>query len=167
MCWLLIMRNSYKNLDAASPAAGSALSIAIPSRLHFVTSAEKPLNGFRVALKDNIDLKGVKTSGASRSYYELYSPAKKSAPFVQKLIDLGAIIVGKTAMSQFADAEDPTGDYVDYHCPFNARGDGYRSPGGSSSGSGAAAGAYNWLDFAVGTDSEPCIPHLRLCTDKR
>lgn len=57
-------------------------------------------------------------------------------------------------MSQFADAEDPTGDFIDFHAPFNPRGDGYRSPGGSSFGAGAAAGAYGWLDFAVGTDSK-------------
>jgi hypothetical protein len=56
-------------------------------------------------------------------------------------------------MSQFADAEDPTGDFVDFHAPWNPRGDGLRSPGGSSYGSGAAAGAYDWLDFAIGTDS--------------
>jgi Asp-tRNA(Asn)/Glu-tRNA(Gln) amidotransferase A subunit family amidase len=72
---------------------------------------------------------------------------------VQKLIDCGAIIVGKTKLSEFADAEDPTGDWVDYHCPFNPRGDGYLNPGGSSVGSGAAIAAYDWLDIAIGTDS--------------
>jgi Asp-tRNA(Asn)/Glu-tRNA(Gln) amidotransferase A subunit family amidase len=69
------------------------------------------------------------------------------------LIDLGAVIVGKTGMSQFADAEDPTGDCVDFHAPWNPRGDGIRSPGGSSFGAGAATGAYDWIDFALGTDT--------------
>lgn len=108
----------------------------------------------RVAIKDNIDLHGVKTSGASKAHFELYPPAECSAPAAARLIELGAIIVGKTAMSQFADAEDPTGDYVDFHCPFNPRGDRYRTPGGSSSGAGAAVAGYEWLDFTIGTDSK-------------
>lgn len=78
-----------------------------------------------------------------------------SAPAAQRLIDLGAVVLGKTGMSQFADAEDPTGDFVDFHAPQNPRGDGNRVAGGSSFGSGAATGAYEWLDFALGTDSMP------------
>jgi Asp-tRNA(Asn)/Glu-tRNA(Gln) amidotransferase A subunit family amidase len=107
----------------------------------------------RVAIKDNIDIAGVKTFASSRAYGELYGIASTSARAVQKLLDLGAVIVGKTGMSQFADAEDPTGDFIDFHAPWNSRGDGLRSPGGSSFGAGAATGAYDWLDFAVGTDS--------------
>lgn len=139
-------------MDASSP--GRHLAIAVPSRLYYPSSVEKPLNGLPVAVKDNIDLRGVRTSGSSRSYFNTYPAAETSAPAIQKLIDLGAIVVGKTGLSQFADAEDPTGDYIDYHCSFNPRGDGYRSPGGSSSGSGAAVAAYEWLDLAIGTDSK-------------
>lgn len=139
-------------MDASSP--GRHLAVAVPSRLYYPPSVEKPLNGLRVAVKDNIDLRGVRTSGSSRSYFNTYLAAEISAPAIQKLIDLGAIVVGKTGLSQFADAEDPTGDYIDYHCTFNPRGDGYRSPGGSSSGSGAVVAAYEWLDLAIGTDSK-------------
>lgn len=143
----------YAVLNVTCAAAGSNLAIAVPSRLYFKVTKEKPLNGLRVSIKDNIDVQGVKTSGMCRSYFHLYPPAAKSAYAVQQLVDLGAVIVGKTGLNQFADAEDPTGDYVDYHCPFNPRGDGYRSPGGSSSGAGAATAAYDWLDVSVGTDS--------------
>ncbi|PCH08273.1 Proteasome A-type subunit [Penicillium occitanis (nom. inval.)] len=139
-----------RTLDASSP--GRHLAIAVPSRLHYLSSVEKPLNGLPVAVKDNIDLRGVRTSGSSRSYFNAYPAAETSAPAIQKLIDLGAVVVGKTGLSQFADAEDPTGDYINYHCVFNSRGDGYRSPGGSSSGSRAAVAAYEWLDLAIGTD---------------
>lgn len=139
-------------MDASSP--GRHLAIAVPSRLHYLSSVEKPLNGLPVAVKDNIDLRGVRTSGSSRSYFNAYPAAETSAPAIQKLIDLGAVVVGKTGLSQFADAEDPTGDYINYHCVFNSRGDGYRSPGGSSSGSRAAVAAYEWLDLAIGTDSK-------------
>ncbi|KUL90619.1 hypothetical protein ZTR_00100 [Talaromyces verruculosus] len=143
--------NVHLPVNASSP--GRHLAIAVPSRLHYPSSVEKPLNGLHLAVKDNIDLRGVRTSRSSRSYFNTYPAAETSAPAIQKLIDIGAVVVGKTGLSQFADAEDPTGDYIDYHCAFNSRGDGYRSPGGSSSGSGAAVAAYEWLDLAIGTDT--------------
>lgn len=46
-----------------------------------------------------------------------------------------------------------TADWVDYHSPFNARGDGYQDPSSSSSGPGAGIGAYSWLDLALGSDT--------------
>jgi Asp-tRNA(Asn)/Glu-tRNA(Gln) amidotransferase A subunit family amidase len=130
------------------------MAIAVPSRLYYTATPEKPLRGLRVAIKDNVDIAGVKTFASSRSYGELYGIVANQAPAVQNLQDLGAIVVGKLGMSQFADAEDPTGDFVDFHCSYNPRGDGLRSPGGSSFGAGAASGAYDWLDFAVATDSK-------------
>lgn len=48
--------------------------------------------------------------------------------------------------------EEPT-EATDYHAPFNPRADGYQSPAGSSSGSAAAVATYDWLDFAIGTDT--------------
>jgi Asp-tRNA(Asn)/Glu-tRNA(Gln) amidotransferase A subunit family amidase len=99
--------------------------------LAFAKSSEKPLNGLRIAVKDSISHNGVKTSGSSKSFYELYFPAIASAPNLQRL-DQGAVVVAKVSISQFADTEDPTADYVDYHCPFNPRGEGYRGPSGSS-----------------------------------
>lgn len=55
--------------------------------------------------------------------------------------------------SQFANGESATADWVDYHSPFNARGDGYSDPSSSSSGPGAGIGAYEWLDLALGSDT--------------
>lgn len=46
-----------------------------------------------------------------------------------------------------------TADWVDYHSPFNARGDGYSDPSSSSAGSGSSIGAYDWLDLALGSDT--------------
>ena len=140
-------------MNVSIPEDSPKLAVAVPSRLYYPPRLAKPLHGLRVAIKDNINIAGVRTYASSRAYGELYGPAAVSAPVVQKLIELGAAIVGKTGMSQFADAEDPTGDFVDFHAPWNPRGDGTRSPGGSSYGAGAATGAYEWLDFAIGTDS--------------
>jgi Asp-tRNA(Asn)/Glu-tRNA(Gln) amidotransferase A subunit family amidase len=87
-------------------------------------------------------------------YLNTYSVADASTPAIQKLIDLGAVVVGKNGLSQLADAEDTTGDYVDYHCAFNPRGNGHQSLGGSSSGSGAAVAPFtgslnSYLAFLV------------------
>ena len=45
-------------------------------------------------------------------------------------------------------------DWIDYHCPFNPRGEGYFTASGSSTGSAAGIAAYDWLDITIGTDSE-------------
>lgn len=42
---------------------------------------------------------------------------------------------------------------VDYHSPFNPRGDGYQDPSSSSSGAGASIASYPWLDIALGSDT--------------
>lgn len=94
----------------------------MPSRLYYPPKPDKPLNGLRVAIQDNIDIAVVKTCASSRAYGELYGMASTSAPAIQELLGLGTVIVGKTGMSQFADAEDPTGDFVDFHAPWNPRG---------------------------------------------
>ncbi len=95
---------------------------------------------------------------------QVSAPCVKTAKSIQKLIDAGAEIVGKSKLSSFAAREEPT-ECVDYQAPFNPRGDGYQSPAGSSSGSAAAVASYDWLDFAIWTDSmffycrfqKPCL----------
>lgn len=90
----------------------------------------------------------------NRAYNELYPPRNTSADYVIKLIELGAVVVGKTKMSAFASAEEPTDQWVDYHCPFNPRGDKYQTPSCSSAGAGAALAGYSWLDHSIGSDSK-------------
>ena len=131
----------------------TSLSIAVPSRLSFPPSDKRPLAGLRIAVQDNTDIIGQRTGASSRSFTKLYAPVAETAPAVQKLIDLGAIVVGKTKTTQFGDPDPSTSNWVDVHPPFTPRADGYQSPGASSAGSGAAMAAYDWLDFATGTDN--------------
>ena len=98
-------------------------------------------------------MKGLRTSGGNRAYYDFFPPANVTAPALQRLIDGGAIIVGKVKPSQFANGETATDDWVDYHAPYNPRGDGYQDGSSSSTGSGTAIAAYPWLDYAVGSDT--------------
>ncbi|UQC78736.1 uncharacterized protein CLUP02_04213 [Colletotrichum lupini] len=116
---------TFQTLSAQVPASAS-LTIGVPSRLYSLSarSPEKPLAGVRVGVKDIYDLAGVKKI-----------QRQQSLP------------------SQFANGETATADWVDYHSPFNPRGDGYNDPSSSSSGAGASIGSYEWLDIAVGSDT--------------
>ncbi|EIN03572.1 amidase signature enzyme [Punctularia strigosozonata HHB-11173 SS5] len=134
------------------PSAGDYTTVPVPSRLYYKESS-LPLAGLRVGVKDIYDIDGLKTGCGSRAHFALYPPRNATAPAVQRLIDQGAVIVGKTKTSQFANGETATADWVDQLCPFNPRGDGYQDPSSSSSGSGAAMGAYGWLDHAIGSDT--------------
>ncbi|KAI6084503.1 amidase signature enzyme [Hypoxylon rubiginosum] len=128
-------------------------SIAVPSRLYYTASEEQPLAGLRFGVKDIYHVKGVGTSGGNRAYYYLYGARNATCPSIQRLIDLGAVLVGKMGTVQFANGDKPTADWVDFHAPFNPRGDGYQLPSGSSTGSGAGIASYDWLDIAVGSDT--------------
>ena len=142
----------YEALPATLPGI-SAPGIAVPSRLYFTRTDAKPLAGVRIGIKDIFDVAGVRTSNGNRAFYGLYPPRTKNAVVVQRIIDAGAILVGKVKTSQFANGEIATADWVDYHSPFNPRGDGYQDPSSSSSGSGAASGSYDWLDLTLGSDT--------------
>ena len=111
------------------------------------------MSGIRVAVKDNFDVKGMKTLLCSRPYLQTYPGKAKSATCIQRLVDLGAEIVGKTKLCAFAQWEEPT-EVIEYTSPWSPRADGFQSSGGSSNGSGAAIAAYEWLDSTIGSDSK-------------
>jgi hypothetical protein len=143
--------DTYSVLPAG--IVGQNLAIAVPSRLYYQKTAEKPLAGVRIGIKDIYDIKGLRTSNGNRAWYWLYPPANATATPVQNLIDAGAILVGKMITSQFANGEAATADWVSYHESFNPRGDGYQDTSSSSAGGGAGAAAYEWLDITLGSDT--------------
>ncbi|KAL8691533.1 MAG: hypothetical protein Q9218_003257 [Villophora microphyllina] len=143
---------SYAALPAALPGIESP-AVGVPSRLYYTKTASKPLAGVRLGVKDIYDIAGVKTSDGNRAVYGFYPPKTTNSVPVQRLIDAGAVIVGKMKTSQFANGELATADWVDYHSPFNPRGDGYQDPSSSSSGPGAGAATYPWLDLTLGSDT--------------
>ena len=101
-------------------------------------------------------MKGLRTGYGNQAYLEASSPATTTAPVVQLLLDSGAILIGKTKTSEFSEGVDPS-EWPD--CPYNPRGDGHQKPSSSSTGSAVAAAAYNWLDFALGTDTGGSVRH--------
>jgi Asp-tRNA(Asn)/Glu-tRNA(Gln) amidotransferase A subunit family amidase len=127
---------------------GASHTIPVPSRFYHRPDATRPLAGKRVALTDTFAVQGAKTTLSSKAWTQLYPAADASAAYVKKLLDLGAVVVGKTRTSQFS-----TGlQWVDHHAPVNPRGDRYHEPSGSSVGAAASLAGYHWLDLAVGED---------------
>jgi allophanate hydrolase len=118
----------------ADAAAGKALDFALP------------LAGLRFAVKDNIDVAGVPTTAACPAFDRL---PKAHAAVVQRLLEAGASLAGKTNLDQFACGLNGTrSPYGEVPNAFDAR---YVS-GGSSSGSAYVVAAGE-VDFALGTDT--------------
>ncbi|KAF9878345.1 hypothetical protein CkaCkLH20_04383 [Colletotrichum karsti] len=138
---------------SVSTMIDQSVAVAVPSRLYYEKSADKPLAGVRIGVKDIFNVRGLKTSNGNRAWYDLYPAANETALAVQNLLDAGAVLVGKMKTSQFANGESATADWVDYNAPFNPRGDGYQDPSSSSAGSAAGEAAYGWLDITLGSDT--------------
>ncbi len=105
-----------------------------------------PLYGVPFGVKDSIDVAGVATTLACPDYAYV---ATKTAPVVQRLLDAGALYVGKTSLDQFATGLN--GTRTPYTVPRSVYG-GDMISGGSSSGS-ALAVALGQVPFAVATDT--------------
>ena len=112
----------------------------------------------RFALKDTIALKGLKTGYGNQAWLETYPPETDTAPAIQLLLGAGAVVVGKTKTTELAEGLDPV-EWTDTICPYNPRGDGHQKPSSSSTGSAVAVATYEWLDFAIGTDTGGSIRH--------
>ena len=118
------------------------------ARLDNVSAQHLPLYGIPFAIKDNIDLAGIATTAACPAF--AYIPPT-SAFVVQRLIEAGAIPLGKTNLDQFATGLVGERAPEVYGTPANAFAADY-IPGGSSSGS-AVVTAQGQVSFALGTDT--------------
>ena len=140
-----------ERIEQADPAiwiskCSTDLLLQRAAELEDMPIANLPLYGVPFAVKDNIDVAGMKTTAACPAFG--YSP-ERNAFVVQQLLDAGAILMGKTNMDQFA-----TG-LVGVRSPHGVPGNVFNPeyiPGGSSSGS-AVAVALGQVSFALGTDT--------------
>jgi aspartyl-tRNA(Asn)/glutamyl-tRNA(Gln) amidotransferase subunit A len=106
-----------------------------------------PLHGIPIALKDNIDTAGVRTTAASAVFDDRVP--KEDAEVVKKLKAAGAIFVGKANLHEFAfGGTSATSYFGPVRNPWALE----RNPGGSSGGS-AAAVASDLCFGALGTDT--------------
>jgi aspartyl-tRNA(Asn)/glutamyl-tRNA(Gln) amidotransferase subunit A len=110
-------------------------------------AAEGPLAGCTLAVKDLFDTAGIRTTYGSGLYAE-HVP-ERNAVAVQRLVDAGAVVVGKTHLPEFAWGVLGTNEwYGTCHNPAHPG----KTTGGSSSGSAAALAA-GLCDLALGSDT--------------
>jgi amidase len=107
-----------------------------------------PLAGLTFGVKDVFHIAGARTGFGHPDWLRTHAPATVTATAVQRLLEAGATMMGKTHTDELA--YSLTGENVHYGTPVNVRAPG-RIPGGSSNGSAAAVAA-GLVDFALGTD---------------
>jgi aspartyl-tRNA(Asn)/glutamyl-tRNA(Gln) amidotransferase subunit A len=110
-------------------------------------AAKGALEGVPIAVKDNVDVAGVPTTGGIAHYRD--NVARDDAFVIRRLREAGAVILGKLNMHEAA--LGATGDNPWFGRCENPHRVGY-TPGGSSSGSGAAVAA-GLAAAALGTDT--------------
>ncbi|MFA5521759.1 MAG: amidase [Castellaniella sp.] len=131
--------------------AESALQAArVSDQLLAAGQARSPLEGLPISIKDLFDLAGDVTTAGSVVLAD-QPAATASAPAVQRLLDAGAVIVGRTNMTEFAFSG--LGINPHYGTPASPWDRGRRRiPGGSSSGA-AVAVADDMSVMSLGTDT--------------
>jgi len=147
-----VIRDAYRRLaEADDPGIFIALipeaeALERLRELGPFDPANKPLWGIPFAVKDNMDVAGLPTTAGCPDYG--YMP-QATAFAVQRLLEAGAVLIGKTNLDQFATGL--VGVRTLHPVPRNAIDRRY-VPGGSSSGS-AVAVARGIVTFALGTDT--------------
>lgn len=95
-----------------------------------------PLHGVPVAVKDQIHSKGIRTTDASKIRSDFVP--EEDATVLARLKEAGAILLGKLNMSEFALGDPNSSAFGPAHNPWDLK----RSPGTSSTGSGAATAGF-------------------------
>ncbi len=105
-----------------------------------------PLHGIPVGVKDLFQTKGLKTARGSRAFVD--NVPSENAPIIERIINAGAIIIGKTTSTEMGWSGSSVSEL--YGCtrnPWNLK----LTSGGSSSGSGAALAA-GMVPLTLGSD---------------
>ena len=154
-----------KEIDANGPKINSVIEIN-PDALMIAEGLDKerkagkirgPLHGIPVLIKDNIN-SGDKMMTTAGSLAMKGNIANKDAFIVAKLREAGAVLIGKTNLSEWANfrSSRSTSGWSSRggqtKCPYILD----RNPSGSSAGSGAAAAA-NLCAIAIGTETDGSI----------
>ncbi len=151
--WVKSFASSSREVDKDDDCFVVRHSVSSTQKKETLSSSSSRLllENVSIAIKDNIDVCGLKTGCGNPDFLSDFSPKVKTenAPLVEHLLREGGQIVGKTHMDELAWSLQ--GENYHYGTPRNERAIG-RIPGGSSSGS-ASAVSRGLVDLAVGTDT--------------
>ncbi len=144
--------NRIKKLESRLNAfvtvtAEEALKSAQEADKRLSQGLDLPLLGVPLAIKDNFNTRGIKTTASSKVLDSFIPPY--DATVVRKLKDAGMVMLGKTNMDAWAHGS--SGENSDYKPTKNPWNEAY-VPGGSSSGSAAAVAA-DMCIAATGSDT--------------
>lgn len=148
---LLARAQALSNLNALTVLDVEG-ALAAAQRIDALGANERarlPLAGLPVVVKDNINTRGLQTSAATPAL-EGFVPARH-APSVQRLVDAGAILLGKANMHELAFGITST-NLAPHAGPVRNPWDPERIPGGSSGGTAAAVAA-RIVPAGLGTDT--------------
>ncbi|MFZ0037994.1 MAG: amidase [Candidatus Acidiferrales bacterium] len=151
-----LLEAALERIVALNPELNAFIAIAYEEARHAARKAEReilrkryrgPLHGIPIALKDNIETKGLRTTAGSRILADFVPD--RDADVVRAFRRAGAVVVGKTNLHEFAygiTTENP------HYGPTRNPHDTERVAGGSSGGS-AVAVATGMAFAALGTDT--------------
>ncbi len=137
--------NAFIVLDRA----GALAAARAVDKLRSSGAALPPLAGLPIVVKDNINTKNLPTTGGTAALRNVRPST--NAPTLQKLIDAGAIVLGKTNMHELAFGITST-NLSSFAGPVKNPYDTTRIPGGSSGGTAAAIAA-RIATSGLGTDT--------------
>jgi len=151
-----VCRASLDRIESVNPTLNAFNHIAAERALARAAEVDRaraagitlgPLAGVPVALKDNLSVRGMRTTASSRILDHFVPPY--DATVVQRLETAGAVVVGKTNCDEFAmGSSNENSAYGPVRNPWATD----RTPGGSSGGS-AAAVASRSTPAALGSDT--------------
>ena len=148
---LLAQAHAQAGLNSLITVDGEA-ALAAATRVDAARAAGHalpPLAGLPIVVKDNIDAHGFATTAGTPALHEWYPTV--NAPSVQRLLDAGAIILGKANMHELAFGATST-NFSSFAGHVKNPYDRARIPGGSSGGTAAAIAA-RIAPAGLGTDT--------------
>lgn len=163
-----LTRMALDRIEAVDPKVNAFITVLPERAMAAARRAEAeiardgvrgPLHGITYALKDIIDVAGVKTTAHSKLLED--NVASRSAAVTERLESAGMVLTGKVALHEFARGA-PTDElpWPNAKNPWNVE----HACGGSSSGSGVAVAA-GMVPLAIGTDTGGSVRFPAACTN--